>query len=243
MKQALYNFILRCFLRVQTNLSWVLVFGLLLQDKEIAALTIYGALGVDIARFFLRKRRILPSALGCIIICAGLTLMVLAVYPGTLLISLPEPDYSGASPLAASSAFLSAFEKVDGGRFLFNLTIGMGVVQAGIFLAFSNERSSYLRRRIIMAKLPPLGFRRLAAGIVLQLFLLFLGTMWVHVIITNRPFLADPAAALQSFGWRLAMAIRFLVPCILITLVAYWAWVQLNLIAILSASDHKGVQQ
>jgi hypothetical protein len=230
-------------MRLQTTLSFMFAFGILLHNKRVMVTTFYIAIVIDIARWLFRKQRVLPAALDLLLVCTGMTLMVLAAYTGTPLIPLPEPDYSGAPALKLDSAFLAQFIQVDGGRFLFNLTIGMGVIQAGIFLAFSNERSSYLRRKITMAKLPPLGFRRLAAAIVLQIFLIFLCTVWETAAIIRLPLLVDPANALQSIGWRLAMTARYLVPCIVITLVAYWSWVQLNSIVVLSAYDHKDAQQ
>ena len=105
----------------------------------------------------------------------------------------------------------------------------MFVGQAGAFLMFAGERSSYLRRHKVAETPGVLGLRRVAAVFGLQfLFVLVkLFGAFSGLVLQRAP--ADPAAALASVAWRIAAAERFLIPSGVVVVAAMVAWILLSM--------------
>jgi hypothetical protein len=231
MRTAVFDALLRLFYRVQATLTMIPMFGMVLADRDAAGATLMAALATDFARWLLRGRRWLPAVLGSALVLGGIALATAAVAgggAGAAVLPVPVPDYPGAPLLNPRSVFLVAIERAGGAGLVFALAVAMGLAQAGVFLVFAGERSAYVRRAQLVERPDRLGLTTVAAPFALQVFFVLITVGSLHAGVINQRPPSDPAAALASAGWRLMLAIRFLIPCVSTGLVAVLPWYILN---------------
>ena len=161
MRLAVFDTLERWFLRAQATLAMYPMAALPLADRDVQAAFFWAAVATDVARWALSRFRWPPLALGGALVCCALALCVAAIAGGGASPPLPapSPDRAGAPLFDPKSGFLSAVEAAGGGGFLFSLLVAMFVGQAGAFLMFAGERSSYLRRHKVAETPGVLGLR------------------------------------------------------------------------------------
>lgn len=177
--------------------------GMLFADQDVVGPVFLAAMGVDVARWALRRGRRLPLALGGTLVCCGLALAAAAVAGGAAPppLPVPAPHLPGAPLFTPRSGFLTAVDAAGGGGFLFSLAVATGVAQAGVFLMFAGERSAHIRRNGVVERPERLGPVLLLAPFALQFFFLLIALVTLHAGVLS---LAPPADAAVAPRWRWA---------------------------------------
>lgn len=220
MRTVVFDRLARWFLRVQATLVMWPMAALPLADGDATLAFLGAAVATDIARWLLSRCRWLPLALGAAAIAGG---------AGSPPLPPPSSDYAGAPLFSPRSGFLSSVEAAGGGGFLFSVVVAMCVGQAGVFLVFAGERSTYIRRNSKLAERPErLGVLPVAAFFAWQIFFAVIAILAIFAGLLLKRAPADAAAALGQAAWRVDAALRFLIPSAGAAAAALWAWLLLN---------------